>query len=59
VATKFKGESIRIYNEKTKYTEWEFLYDPRTDVSTAAGRGMPAQTGLQNPQETLTNRNTR
>ncbi|HVX66275.1 MAG TPA: type II secretion system protein [Bryobacteraceae bacterium] len=58
VATKFKGESIRIYNEKTKYTEWEFLYDPRTDLTSTAGRAVPVQTGQQNPGETLTNRNT-
>jgi type II secretory pathway pseudopilin PulG len=48
VASKYKGESIRVYKEKSKYQEWEFLYDPRTDYTTGAGRGGPAQTGLQN-----------
>jgi type II secretory pathway pseudopilin PulG len=58
VATKFKGEGIRTYKEKTKYTEWEFLYDPRTDFSSAAGRGMPAQSGFQNTSGAVINRNT-
>ena len=28
VATTFKGPSIKAYRERTKYQEWEFVYEP-------------------------------
>ncbi len=31
VASKFEGDSIKIYNERQKYDEWEFVYDPQKD----------------------------
>ena len=37
VASKLESESIKIYNERSKYNEWEFIYDPRPD-RTAQGR---------------------
>ena len=43
VATKASGEGIKIYAEKSKYKEWEFLYDPRQDKS-----GQIAQSGSGN-----------
>ena len=31
VATKYKGPSIKVYAERQKYQEWEFVYDPQKD----------------------------
>ena len=31
VASTAEGESIMVYNERTKYNEWEFIYDFRKD----------------------------
>jgi hypothetical protein len=31
VASKFKGPSIKTYRERTKYQEWEFVYNPTTN----------------------------
>src|SRR5579872_7151615 len=31
VASKFKGPSIKAYRERTKYQEWEFVYEPTTN----------------------------
>jgi type II secretory pathway pseudopilin PulG len=46
VASTSKNKTIRIYNKKTKYNEWQFIYDPTAD------RGglitTPYQTPLQN-----------
>lgn len=46
VASISKKKTIRIYNKKTKYNEWQFIYDPTAD------RGglitTPYQTPLQN-----------
>jgi type II secretory pathway pseudopilin PulG len=46
VASISKNKTIRIFNKKTKYNEWQFIYDPTAD------RGglitTPYQTPLQN-----------
>jgi type II secretory pathway pseudopilin PulG len=46
VASTSKKKTIRIFNKKTKYNEWQFIYDPTAD------RGglitTPYQTPLQN-----------
>jgi type II secretory pathway pseudopilin PulG len=36
VASKLEAEGIKVYNDRTKYNEWEFVYDFRQD-RTAAG----------------------
>ncbi|MFN7935367.1 MAG: hypothetical protein U0R19_18705 [Bryobacteraceae bacterium] len=51
VASKFEAEGIKIFGEKTKYNEWEFLYDFQRDDgrggagssagSTAGNQGIP------------------
>jgi hypothetical protein len=50
VASKFKGPSIKAYREKTKYQEWEFVYQPLTNQPGAnqPGLNQPGsnQTGL-------------
>jgi hypothetical protein len=38
VASTFKGPSIKVYNERQKYQEWEFIFDPK--------KGMPGQQGV-------------
>ena len=63
VASTFKGPSIKAYRERTKYQEWEFVYEPTTNQPGAAqpglnqnglnqnGSNQPGQTGAagQNP----------
>ena len=60
VASKFKGPSIKAYREKTKYQEWEFVYEPATNQpganqpgSNQPGLNQPGQAGAagQNPQQ--------
>jgi hypothetical protein len=48
VASKFEGAGIKVYGDRTKYNEWEFIYDVRKDPSTAPGRpGLPTALGGQ------------
>lgn len=45
VATTYKSPSIKIYNDRQKYQEWEFIYDPKKDPAlnpTIATGGAPA-----------------
>ena len=48
VQSKSKAESIRIYNGRTHYNEWQFVYIPQTGPG---GRGQPGvpQPGLGQP----------
>ena len=39
VASKFKGPSIKAYRERTKYQEWEFVYEPTTNQPGGAQPG--------------------
>jgi hypothetical protein len=36
VASKLESESIKVYNDRSKYNEWEFIYDPRQDRTARA-----------------------
>jgi hypothetical protein len=45
VASTFEGESIKTYNKRTKYKEWEFVFDPSAggipgQQQNAAGQGL-------------------
>ncbi len=60
VATKFKGPSIKSYRKRTKYQEWEFVYEPVTNQpgvnqpgANPLGPSQPGQAGAagQNPQQ--------
>jgi hypothetical protein len=42
VASKREQEGIKVYKDKTKYNEWEFVYDISKDQS-RAGASVPAQ----------------
>jgi hypothetical protein len=46
VASKFEAEGIKVYNEKSKYNEWEFLYDMKKE---AAGAGKGGETDPNRP----------
>ena len=59
VASKLESGSIKVYNDRSKYNEWEFIYDPRQDRSTTVGSQMnqpnrtpnlPGPTGTQTGQ---------
>lgn len=45
VASKSEEEGIKLYNERSKYKEWEFLYDPRKDTTTPMGQQMGGMQG--------------
>jgi type II secretory pathway pseudopilin PulG len=46
VASTSKKESLKLLNNKDHYNEWEFVYDPRLDLTNAAAAGAPGR----NPQ---------
>jgi hypothetical protein len=46
VATTSEMEGIKVYNKHTKYNEWEFIYDPRKDLTSPASRAMVPQPGF-------------
>jgi hypothetical protein len=55
VASKFEGVSIKIYNKRLKYKEWEFVFDPATTTTNtvpANGQAATGQNGLPNGQGT-------
>jgi hypothetical protein len=42
VASTFSGPSIKVYRERSKYNEWEFIFDMK--------QGMPGQPAPNQPQ---------
>jgi hypothetical protein len=36
VASTYKGPSIKVYEERQKYHEWEFVYDPQKEAAEKA-----------------------
>jgi hypothetical protein len=50
VASTAEGESIRVYNDRTKYKEWEFVFDPNKEAQKAMGAMMQAGQGNPNQQ---------
>lgn len=52
VPAKFKGEGIMVVNDRSKYREWEFIYDPKKDktiVGAAAANMNSGGTPNTNP----------
>jgi type II secretory pathway pseudopilin PulG len=49
VASLSKDKTIRIFNKKTKYNEWQFIYDPTADM------GGLIRTPYQPPLQTMMN----
>lgn len=56
VASKVERRGIKIYHDRNKYNEWEFIYDFSKD-RTGAGQlaGMMGQPGQQQPGQQPTN----
>jgi hypothetical protein len=57
VASKAEGDSIITYNERTRYDEWEFIYDLRKDrtmVAPVGPTGSPPGLLLRTPQGSST-----
>jgi len=51
VAPASKKQSIMIYKKKDHYTEWEFVYDPLTDVRTMGGGSGQGGLAGGNPEQ--------
>lgn len=50
VASTLEANSIRVYKERTKYNEWEFVYDAAKDLQKAMGaQQTPGLNPSQNP----------
>ncbi|HEY3442664.1 MAG TPA: hypothetical protein VGK29_18025 [Paludibaculum sp.] len=47
VASKKDMEGIRLYNERSNYKEWEFLFDRKKAMEAAGVAGQPGQQGQQ------------
>jgi hypothetical protein len=57
VASTAEGSGIKVYNDRDKYEEWEFIYDPKKDkrltgmVQTGSGQlgqqGKEGRAGFQ------------
>jgi hypothetical protein len=50
VASMADAEGIRVYNERTNYKEWEFVYDPNKEAQKAAGMMAPGNAQQQQTQ---------
>ena len=46
------GQSILIYKKKNHYNEWEFVYDPLTDMRTVSGNSGNHRSACQQHQHT-------
>lgn len=51
VASKADGDAIRVYNDHSKYKEWEFIYDPAKDKSLGLAQSINGG-GMPNPNST-------
>jgi hypothetical protein len=49
VASVFEGPSIKVYNEREKYQEWEFVYDMKKDKRLLGAAGAVANQQNSNP----------
>ncbi len=55
VASKFEAEGIKVINERTKYNEWEFIFDVKKEMEKQAGgmqTGMPQNNNPLGPNQT-------
>jgi type II secretory pathway pseudopilin PulG len=50
VASYSKHKSIRVFNKKDHYNQWQFVYDPSTDSGLMTGPNQPLLKGAVNPQ---------
>jgi hypothetical protein len=45
-----KHETIRIFNKKNHYNQWQFVYDPSTDIGLMKAPSQPLPRGAGQPQ---------
>lgn len=45
-----KRETIRIFNKKNHYNQWQFVYDPSKDIGLIKGPDQPLPRGVGQPQ---------
>jgi hypothetical protein len=57
VASTFKGPSIKAYRDRTKYQEWEFVFEPATNQPGAAQPGLSQPGANQSGQAGATGQN--
>jgi type II secretory pathway pseudopilin PulG len=50
VASYSKRKSIRVFNKKDHYNQWQFVYDPSTDSGIMTGPNQPLLKGAANTQ---------
>ena len=50
VASYSKSKSIRVFNKKDHYDQWQFVYDPSTDSGLMKGPNQPLLKGTANVQ---------
>jgi hypothetical protein len=49
-ASKFEGDSIKVYNDQTEYQKWEFVYDMSKDTMvTGPQQAIPQAPGPNTP----------
>jgi hypothetical protein len=53
VASTAKGEGIHLLNDRSKYQEWEFIYDLKNDKSSAGQQQLLQQLQQQQGQQGL------
>jgi hypothetical protein len=53
VASTAKGEGIHLINDRSKYQEWEFIYDLKNDKSSAGQQQLLQQLQQQQGQQGL------
>ncbi len=58
VATTLEATGIKIYGDRTKYNEWEFIYDPRKDPRLGGMGAVGPVPGLQPGPSTGSNTST-
>lgn len=50
VASKYEADSIKVYKERQKYNEWEFIYDIKEELQKMVpGGATPQQNQNRNP----------
>ena len=52
VASRLEAESIKVYNDRSKYNEWEFIYDPRQDRTARQASSTNQQNRMPGTQDT-------
>jgi len=45
VASKYEGASLKLYKERQKFKEWEFVFDPNANAPKAPAQGNPLGPG--------------